>query len=57
MVRTPPFQGENPGSNPSGAAKTNKSPKGDFFILLKRPTGMGQSEAHDQYEDTLLEKS
>lgn len=21
MVRTPPFQGENPGSNPSGAAK------------------------------------
>lgn len=26
MVRTPPFQGENPGSNPSGAAKNQKTP-------------------------------
>ena len=24
MVRTPPFQGENPGSNPSGAARNQK---------------------------------
>ena len=38
MVRTPPFQGENPGSNPSGAAKITKSPFGDFFILPKHPT-------------------
>ena len=26
MVRTPPFQGENPGSNPSGAAKIKRPP-------------------------------
>lgn len=33
MVRTPPFQGENPGSNPSGAAKIKRPPKGGRFIL------------------------
>ena len=56
MVRTPPFQGENPGSNPSGAAKITKSPFGDFFILLKSPTRIGQSTAgaHDQYADEQL---
>ena len=36
MVRTPPFQGENPGSNPSGAAKIKRPPFGGRFIL--RPT-------------------
>ena len=34
MVRTPPFQGENPGSNPSGAAKNQKHPFGCFLFLL-----------------------
>ena len=33
MVRTPPFQGENPGSNPSGAAKNQKSPKRVIFYF------------------------
>ena len=33
MVRTPPFQGENPGSNPSGAAKIKRPPKRWSFIL------------------------
>ena len=37
MVRTPPFQGENPGSNPSGAAKIKRPPKGGRFILLQPP--------------------
>ena len=31
MVRTPPFQGENPGSSPGGAAKNQKHPFGCFF--------------------------
>ena len=31
MVRTPPFQGENPGSNPSGAAKIDKTAILRFF--------------------------
>ena len=31
MVRTPPFQGENPGSNPSGAAKIDKTAFLRFF--------------------------
>ena len=31
MVRTPPFQGENPGSNPSGAAKDSNRPFGSVF--------------------------
>ena len=37
MVRTPPFQGENPGSNPSGAAKNQKHPFGCFLFLLESP--------------------
>ena len=37
MVRTPPFQGENPGSNPSGAAKIKRPPFGGRFILLQPP--------------------
>ncbi len=37
MVRTPPFQGENPGSNPSGAAKIKWPPKGGLFILRQAP--------------------
>ncbi len=37
MVRTPPFQGENPGSNPSGAAKINKSGKTRFFYFAQPP--------------------
>ena len=37
MVRTPPFQGENPGSNPSGAAKIKSDPFGSFFILRQSP--------------------
>ena len=37
MVRTPPFQGENPGSNPSGAAKIKRPPKGGLFILRQSP--------------------
>ncbi len=37
MVRTPPFQGENPGSNPSGAAKIKSDPFGSFFILCQSP--------------------
>ena len=37
MVRTPPFQGENPGSNPSGAAKIKIDPFGSFFILRQSP--------------------
>ena len=32
MVRTPPFQGENPGSNPSGAAKITKPHFCGFFV-------------------------
>ena len=39
MVRTPPFQGENPGSNPSGAAKIKSDPFGSFFILRQSPDG------------------
>ena len=38
MVRTPPFQGENPGSNPSGAAKIQKSGKTRFFNFAMHPT-------------------
>ena len=34
MVRTPPFQGENPGSNPSGAAKNQNRPFGSVFSLF-----------------------
>ena len=37
MVRTPPFQGENPGSNPSGAAKIKRPPFGGRFILCQSP--------------------
>ena len=37
MVRTPPFQGENPGSNPSGAAKINKSGSTRFFYFAQKP--------------------
>ena len=33
MVRTPPFQGENPGSSPGGAAKIKRPPFGGRFIL------------------------
>ncbi len=31
MVRTPPFQGENPGSSPGGAAKIKRPPFGGRF--------------------------
>ena len=34
MVRTPPFQGENPGSNPSGAAKIDKTAFLRFFCWI-----------------------
>ena len=37
MVRTPPFQGENPGSNPSGAAKIINHHFGGLFILCLPP--------------------
>ncbi len=45
MVRTPPFQGENPGSSPGGAAKIKRPPFGGRFILCchRIRTGMGQS--------------
>ena len=34
MVRTPPFQGENPGSNPSGAARIDKTAFLRFFYWI-----------------------
>ena len=37
MVRTPPFQGENPGSNPSGAARNQKCHLGWRFLFLLAP--------------------
>ena len=37
MVRTPPFQGENPGSNPSGAARNQKSPVWVIFYFAQPP--------------------
>ena len=56
MVRTPPFQGENPGSNPSGAAKIINDPNGSFFILQKAPRRMRQSAngTHGEYADKQL---
>ena len=54
MVRTPPFQGENPGSNPSGAAKNQKHPFGCFLFLLCAPRGLRQSEAHGENADKQL---
>ncbi len=54
MVRTPPFQGENPGSNPSGAAKIKRPPFGGRFILLCTPRGLRQSAAHGENADEQL---
>ena len=34
MVRTPPFQGENPGSSPGGAAKIDKTAFLRFFCWI-----------------------
>ncbi len=42
MVRTPPFQGENPGSNPSGAAKIKRPPFWWSFYFAPHE-GLGQS--------------
>ena len=56
MVRTPPFQGENPGSNPSGAAKIINDPNGSFFILPQVPRRIRQSAngTHGEYADKQL---
>ena len=56
MVRTPPFQGENPGSNPSGAAKIKKSGFTRFLNFAMHPTRIGQSTVgtHDQYANEQL---
>ena len=40
MVRTPPFQGENPGSNPSGAAKIKRPPLWWSFYFVWYLTGL-----------------
>ncbi len=42
MVRTPPFQGENPGSNPSGAARNQKHRFFSVFLISVQPPGLNR---------------
>lgn len=52
MVRTPPFQGENPGSNPSGAARNQKYHRSVVFLIsFGAPLGLRASAIGTQHEN------